>query len=143
MLNMPGLAVLLALLFSSNAPATPKPIPSATASPQINSHKTIMDKVNDYRATQGLSPVVEDPNTCNYAQLRANELTTNFSHDGTQPPYSYSVVTENIAMTSNPDEVVDMWINSPGHAENMRRDTPYVCVRNIGAYFAYEGWKPL
>ncbi len=35
-----------------------------------------------------------------------------------------------------------MWINSPGHAANMEKDTPYVCVVVNGKYFAYEGWKP-
>ena len=56
--------------------------------------------------------------------------------------HSWSKVTENIAETPNYAEVVNLWANSPGHAENMRADTPFVCVRQAGNYFAYEGMKP-
>lgn len=123
------------------ATSTPNPTISPTRKPASSS--SIMDKINAYRASHGLSAVQEDPNTCAYAQLRANELVNHFDHNGTDYPYSnYSLVTENIAMTTNPSEVVDLWINSPGHAENMRKDTPYVCVRNNGPYYAYEGWRP-
>lgn len=101
-----------------------------------------MDKINAYRATRGLSPVQEHPDVCAYAELRAKELVKSFSHNGTSHPYKYSLVTENIAMTTNPSEVFDLWKNSPGHAENMRKDTPYVCVRSSGDYYAYEGWRP-
>ena len=45
-------------------------------------------------------------------------------------------------MNSDYLEIVDGWINSPTHAENMRADTPFICVVQNGDYFAYEGWKP-
>lgn len=122
--------------------ATPTPVPPPTPTQTPQKTSSIMEKINSYRASFGLSPVTEDPQTCAYAQLRANELVNKFNHAGTDYPYAYSEVTENIAMTTNPQEVVDLWINSPTHAENMRKNTPYVCVRNNGPYYAYEGWRP-
>lgn len=125
--------------------------PSAGQSTQTDDIKSfLIDKVNDYRRSQGLDEVKMDPNTCDFAKIRAEEIVTNFNHDGfrnrieskTLPYNDYSEVTENIAMTSNFQEVVDLWINSPGHAANMRKNTPYVCIEKSGNYYAYEGWRP-
>lgn len=110
----------------------------------------MMDAINEYRKQNGLYAVKPDKYTCSFAAIRAKEIVDNFNHDGftnrvnskSLPYPSYHSVTENIAMTSDYKQVVTMWINSPGHAENMRKDTPYVCVAQSGNYFAYEGWKP-
>ena len=109
-----------------------------------------MNAINDYRRSQGLSEVRTDSNTCNFAKIRAQEITNGFNHDGfnnrisskTLPYPGYQLVTENLARNSNYKNVVQSWINSPGHAENMRKDTPFVCVESSGDYYAYEGWKP-
>ena len=109
-----------------------------------------MTKINEYRKSQGLSEVKTDQYTCDFAKTRAGEIATSFNHDGFRSrinnkslPYpSYSQVTENIAMTSNYQDVVNMWISFSGHAENMRKDTPYVCVERNDNYYAYEGWRP-
>ncbi len=110
----------------------------------------VIQGINTYRASQGLGAVRTSAETCAFAATRAQEINGSFSHDGFQSradnkslPYSsWSGITENIAMTSDYKNVVDMWANSPGHAANMRADTPYVCVRQNGNYFAYEGMKP-
>lgn len=110
----------------------------------------LLDQVNAFRASKGLSKVQTDGYTCAFATLRANEITSNFNHDGfnnranshTLPYPSYSSVTENIALNSDPTQVVPAWIASPGHNENMQKDTPNVCIANSGNYYAYEGWKP-
>lgn len=134
----------------SNTP-TPTPTtsqPTDTQSNQIQQY--IMNEINKYRESHGLSKVATDPYTCSFAKVRAKEISTNFNHDGftnrirnNSIPYPrYSKITENLAMTSNYKNVVSMWINSPGHAANMRQDTPYVCVEAFGNYYAYEGWRP-
>jgi uncharacterized protein YkwD len=134
---------------------TPTPTPTKVPSPGTQSLPTdsiqsyIMQKINDYRSSQGLSSVATDSNTCNFAKTRAQEITSNFNHDEftnrinnhSLPYAAYHEITENIAMTSDYKEVVTMWINSPGHAENMRQNTPYVCVERSGNYYAYEGWR--
>jgi uncharacterized protein YkwD len=139
---------------------TKKPLPTATATktptPTITSVPTndvttfIMDEINAYRSSQGLSAVQINTETCNFANTRAQEISTNFSHDGfnerknndTLPYAHWTAITENIAMTSNYKDVVTMWKNSSGHAANMRANTPFVCVMQHGNYFAYEGMKP-
>ena len=141
------------------ATSTPTPKPTVNATPKPTSAPTttsdsvkdfIMNAINDYRRSQGLSSVRTDSYTCDFAKIRAKEISTSFNHDGfrnrinnkTLPYPGYSSITENIAMTSNYQNVVNMWINSSGHAENMRKDTPFVCVERYGNYYAYEGWKP-
>jgi uncharacterized protein YkwD len=136
-----------------DAPTKSEPTPSTQNNPTIQSsdiESFLIDKVNDYRRSQGLSEVKSDPNTCAFAKTRAEEIVDNFNHDGftnridshTLPYSDYSEVTENIAMTSDYTEVVDLWINSPGHAANMRKNTPFVCIEKSGNYYAYEGWRP-
>lgn len=112
--------------------------------------KYIMQAINDYRASQGLSVVKPDRYTCDFAATRAQEIADSFSHDGfrqridaeTLPYPSYTLVAENIARTSDYASVVPMWIESSGHAENMRKDSPYVCVVRNEDFYAYESWKP-
>lgn len=136
---------------------TIKPIPTLniiTPTSQVATNQSVegflLGAINDYRKSQGLSTVQTDPYTCNFAQVRAGEIVNAFNHDGFSSrinskslPYpSYHSVIENIAKNSNYKNVVQSWINSPGHAQNMRSDTPYVCVKAQGAFYAYEGWKP-
>ena len=110
----------------------------------------IMSGINSYRKSLGLSEVKTDSYSCSFARTRAQEISTAFNHDGftnrvnsrTLPYPSYSLITENIAMNPDYKNVVGAWINSAPHAENMRRDTPYVCVEKYGNYYAYEGWRP-
>lgn len=141
---------------------TPMPTPTLKSTPTpIQTLKTslptsttasdyILSRINDYRKSNGLSPASSNGETCSFANTRAKEISTYFNHDGftsrmndhTLPYPSYHEITENISMNSNYTDVVTQWINSPGHAENMRRDTPFICVVKYGNYYAYEGWKP-
>lgn len=135
---------------------TPSPTPLATSEPTSSTPPPsssqlsfFMNEINDYRKSFGLTSVSTNDTVCNFAKVRAQEISTNFSHDGfnqrvqsyTLPYTSYSLVTENIAETPNYQDVVTLWKKSPGHAENMRADTPYVCVENYGNYYAYEGLR--
>lgn len=130
--------------------STPNPTQRPSSIPTTDIKTFIIAAINNYRKTEGLSEVKVDPYTCNFAKVRAKEISTNFNHDGfrnkissSSLPYpNYSLVTENIAQISNYQSVVNMWINSSGHAENMRKDTPFVCVENYLDYYAYEGWRP-
>lgn len=126
------------------------PTASITPTPANEIQSFIMNEINNYRKSLGLSEVQTDPYTCDFAKVRAKEISTSFNHNGfsqrvnskTMPYPSYSSLTENIAMNSNYKDVVKRWIASPGHAENMRADTPFVCVEKYLNYYAYEGWKP-
>jgi len=145
-------------LLTSTVTPTLTPMPTHSPNPAglifsvslSNQQTLIMNEVNQYRKSQGLYPVISDKNTCAFASTRAQEITTGFNHNGfndrvsvhTLPYPSYHEVTENLAEAPSYQEVVNLWINSPGHAENMRRDTPYVCVESSGNFYAYEGWRP-
>lgn len=130
------------------ASSTPAPIPTPQTTTSVLNF--IMSQVNDYRKSKGLSTVQTNSQTCSFAKIRASEIAQSFNHDlfqnridsKTLPYSSYSQVTENIAMNSNYQDVVLSWINSPGHAANIEKDTPFVCIGISGNYFAYEGWKP-
>lgn len=121
---------------------------------ETNSSEEVTDylikEVNRYRSSYGLSPVKTSKETCDFAKIRAKEIALNFSHDkfnqrykeGKLPYSSWREVNENIAMSSDYKKVVDMWIHSPGHAKNMRANTPYVCIKQYGDYYAYLGMRP-
>lgn len=133
---------------------TPTPTRRVTATPiQSNTDDKqtyIMNAINSYRASKGLASVRTSSETCQFASIRAQEIARSFNHDGfrnrintnTIPYNNWSLITENIAMTSNYKNVVTMWSNSPGHAANMQKDTPFVCVEDYGNYYAYEGMRP-
>lgn len=130
---------------------TSSPIPTSTPSGSTDVKRDyIMNQINAYRKSSGLSQVKTDPYTCDFATIRAKEISTGFNHNGfdsradnhTLPYPNYHYITENIAQTSDYKQVETLWQNSPGHAENMRADTPYVCVSSYGNNYAYEGWRP-
>lgn len=138
-----------AVITSTPAPASEDSSPK-TNTVASNNSGDLLSQVNAYRSTKGLPPVSTDPHTCEFANTRAVEITSTFNHDGFSSrinsknlPYpSYSEIAENIAMSSNPADVVQAWIDSPGHNENMLKNTPYACIGNSGNYYAYESWRP-
>jgi uncharacterized protein YkwD len=131
-------------------PQVPTIPPSEQNPPLSETTSYILNGVNEYRASLGLTPVKASTETCAFATLRAQEITTNFSHDafysrvnGHTVPYSHwTRATENIAEAPDYKEVVTLWKNSPPHAANMRDNTPYVCIIQNGSYYAFEGMRP-
>jgi len=131
---------------------TQTPPPNVTqTSPHLSDISTyILNGVNDYRTSLGLPPVQSSAQTCDFATTRAQEITKEFNHDGFYNrvhnraiPYDHwSHAVENIAQAPDYKEVVTLWKNSPGHAANMRDNTPYVCIEQNGSYYAYEGMRP-
>jgi len=122
-------------------------LPFASPSPTPNTKLDfMMNQINDYRRSMGKSTLSTDPYTCNYANKRAREIASNFSHIGFNTnslPYpSYSRVVENISMSSDYKEVVPMWIGSSAHATNLQAEITYACVGWHNDYYAFEGWLP-
>ena len=119
--------------------------------PQLSIISTyILNGVNEYRTSLGLSPVQASDETCAFAAIRAQEISHGFNHNGFYErvknhtlPYSWwAHATENIAEAPDYHEIVKLWKNSPEHAANMRDNTPYVCIEKYGPYYAYEGMRP-
>ncbi len=141
----------------------PAPIPTVTPMPsptvtkpsvkevEAQTISLYISKINDYRILNGLSPLKEDQTVCLFANTRANEISSSFTHDGfsnrvssrTLPYKTYSNIVENIAQEPNHSSVISLWINSAPHAQNLKADISYGCVGESGDYFAFEGWKPL
>lgn len=114
---------------------TPAPTTKATttAAPTDNNAayaSEIIRLVNAERSNNGLAPLAESATLNKLASVRANEITTSFSH--TRPnggnlssifaEYSVSwwAIGENIAMgQTTPQAVMTDWMNSQGHRENI------------------------
>ncbi len=117
------------------------------ATKNVSAQANLVAEINQFRASRGLPPVQTDPQSCSFANLRASEISTDFSHNGfynrannrTLPYSRYRLVTENLAWAPGGLNPVQMWINSPSHAGNMLKNTPFVCVSQHGDHYAYEG----
>lgn len=84
----------------------------------------IISLVNAEREKAGLPTLYADEKAMEYAQVRAQELLTSYSHtrpDGLKKPYDeIGAMNENIARGQmTPAEVVEDWMNSPGHRANI------------------------
>ena len=95
--------------------------------------------VNEAREDEGLEPLVAHPTAMEFAQIRAEEISNNFSHkrpDGTVGEYSHYQFMENIAMKhTSPEEVVDAWLHSPGHRAAIMTDySDYGNGMGVGIY---------
>ena len=99
---------------------------------------------NDYRATQGLPALVYSDALVQNALLHSQSMpTSGFQHQnlGSISIPGIFVTAENIAMSSDTRDpartAVDLWINSPGHAANMRGSYTYC---GVGIYVDGSGW---
>jgi len=110
----------------------------------------VLDLVNKERAEAGLAPLALDEKLNEAAKVRAQEITSNFSHtrpDGTDPftvlqeyGCSYMSAGENIAAgQSTPAEVVESWMNSEGHRANIL--SPDFTKLGVGYCQVNSGYK--
>ena len=87
----------------------------------------ILNLTNAYRQSQNLAPFIWDEALYQAAQIRAQEISQQFSHtrpDGTDWDTVHDqVMGENLAYGfRSPERVVKAWQNSPSHQENLVRD---------------------
>ena len=86
--------------------------------------------VNEERADNGLTPLEKREDLCRLADIRAKEIVQSFSHTRPDGRSCFSIIEdnnipyyalgENIAMgQTTPEEVMDSWMNSSGHRENI------------------------
>ncbi len=107
----------------------------------------IFNAINQFRVQNGLPQVFSSRDTCSFAQTRAQEIVNNFNHNGFQqriqnhrlPYQTYVTVVENLAMNTNYLDVLNAWVASPGHKENLLRHLQFGCVGDSGVYFTFEG----
>lgn len=92
----------------------------------------VLEMINAERAAHGCQPLHVEARLTEAAERQSRQMVERhyFSHtapDGSTPGrrvkdagYVYQMVGENIEVNSDvPEEVVDTWMNSPGHRENI------------------------
>lgn len=109
----------------------------------------ILDKINEYRAEKGRTLLELDDELNDYAQVRAEEASTKFSHtrpngesalDELWENYPNHIMNENLATAFAYKDVAKSWYNSKGHKKNMLDSRIDKC--GIGIYndtFAFIG----
>ena len=101
--------------------------------------------VNEIRAEAGLEPLEWDNNLETVASVRASEISEKFSHTRPNGRQWYTVNSkiqggENLAFGfDNAEDVVDAWMNSPTHRDNILYDEFEKCAISIyeedGTYY--------
>lgn len=108
-----------------------------------NAYK-VLQLVNEQRKAKGLNELVMDSSLLNSAMIRAGENALLFSH--TRPDSSSAfdlndqMIAENVAAgQTTPQEVMESWMNSKGHKENiLSKDAKTIgigVVKHNGVYY--------
>ena len=108
----------------------------------------VVDLVNRIRQEKGLSVLSLNRELCRVAREKSRDMHDGHYFDHTSPTYgspfdmmrdfgiSYRTAGENIAMGyPTPEEVVDGWMNSPGHRANILKEN----FREIGVGYYADG----
>lgn len=108
----------------------------------------VLELVNEERAKEGAKPLVLDKDLCAVAKMHSEDMVSRnfFSHenpDGASPfdrmsayGIRYMAAAENIAAgQTTPEQVMDSWMNSPGHRANILNNA----YGKIGIGFAMGG----
>lgn len=143
-----GLAPVLLLLFAAGGCAAPAddvqsataaPAPAAaapSAEPSVAALATpfaaAYARINEIRAARGLGPVTPDRRLIAAARRHARDMVQNdfMGHVGSDGSnsglradaagYGWRLIAENVAAgPGNAQEVIDMWMRSPGHRHNL------------------------
>jgi uncharacterized YkwD family protein len=134
-----------------------QPVPSGQqqTSYTLNAfEKQVVDLTNQERAKYGLPPLKVDPKLSKMARDKAKDMHDKHYFDHNSPTYGspfammhrygiqYRAAGENIAMGQpTPQEVVNDWMNSKGHRENiLSKDFHYIGVGYVkeGNYWVQE-----
>lgn len=109
----------------------PEPTPPTLTDEEAASK--VIELTNKERAKEGLQPLIYHPNVQKAAMVRAEEISTYFSHkrpNGTESQTALweagagCSIGENIAAGSRtPEDVMKGWMNSPGHRAAILRPT--------------------
>ncbi|OMF22734.1 SCP-like extracellular [Paenibacillus sp. FSL H8-0548] len=120
---------------ANQAPA--KTAPNETSKPsQTQFEQQVLDLVNQERSKVGLKSLVMNSELSNMAMVKAKDMHDNNYFDHNSPRYGspfdmmkefgieYSSAGENIAKgQQSPTQVMNDWMNSPGHRANILKDS--------------------
>ncbi|TCZ75342.1 hypothetical protein E0485_17740 [Paenibacillus albiflavus] len=121
----------------THSPQPPSQTPSQTPNPGQSADSSqfaqqVLDLVNQERSKAGLQPLTMNSALSKMAMDKAQDMINNNYFDHQSPTYgspfdmmrsygiNYSTAGENIAKgQSSPTEVMNAWMNSPGHRANI------------------------
>lgn len=131
---------------STNKPTSSQP--TQTASSVSAFEKKVVELTNAERAKQGLAPLTLDTALSKVARAKSQDMKDKNYFDHTSPTYgspfammksfgiSYKSAGENIAMgQTTPEQVVQAWMNSQGHRENIMNSS----FTHIGVGYVASG----
>jgi len=104
-----------------------------------NYRQEVIRLVNKERGNVGVPALYADDKAMEYAQTRAQEIATSYSHtrpNGLKKPNDEleAAINENIASgQSTPESVMAAWMNSPGHRANILARDMYAI--GVGCYY--------
>ena len=103
----------------------------------------ILKQINQYREAHDLKPIKEDKKAAKYAWQRVKEIQDDWSHEGFLKNAPYLPAVENLARNYKTNkEVVEAWIKSPSHNENLlNKDINRMGIKINNGYVAMEGRK--
>ena len=113
---------------------TSTPIPIPTPSPATSNVLTMLGYINLSRSERGLSILTLDSTLSYLAQLRAEDLSTEYNFGHRTPSYGYlddmlpgtgvncCQIGENLARTTSLQRAHEGFMRSPGHSENILKD---------------------
>ncbi len=115
---------------TTKAPAASQPTQTTSAVSAFE--KKVVELTNAERAKQGLAPLTLDTELSKVARTKSQDMKDKNYFDHNSPTYgspfdmmksfgiSYKSAGENIAMgQTSPEQVVQAWMDSPGHRENI------------------------
>ncbi|WP_178075951.1 CAP domain-containing protein [Paenibacillus oralis] len=132
-------------------PSTPSPATGTTGQAQDSSQfaQQVLDLVNKERSKAGLGALTMSPELANMAMVKAQDMYNNNYFDHNSPTHgspfdmmkefgiTYNSAGENIAKgQSSPTQVMNDWMNSPGHKANILNSS----YTKIGVAYYNSEW---
>lgn len=123
---------------------------SAEITPVIKreiSKEKLWNEVNTWRREQGLSEYVENESLCNIASRRLEDIKKDWSHNDFVPRVHengiYGEYGENLANDFDTEsKMLEAWLNSPSHRENLKKNYIYSCIATDGHYVVHLFMNP-
>ena len=110
-------------------------------------------QINLYRLQEGALFVQESPVACQFAEMRLERTSKDFSHTGLKEDFETlnlpkeTVGYENLGrkdgnnFVENSNRIFQLWKESTTHNKNLLRDLDEMCLRTDGNYYVFSGIK--
>lgn len=140
-------------LFVPIVTPTPKPVVKIHLRILTDEHQVVLDNINKYRVSQGKAEVKAESEACDIAEDRSFTVSKIWIQPNPSQPQMHQGFLdyklpydgqwfENLSRGYSAYNVVDAWIASPEHRDNLLADMKYVCVENTGVFWVMIGWQP-